>query len=161
MHWFHTRLRSSLTVADLELQEHLQRHEIHLLSEMGAVFGRLEGWMRLFGYPTLDIFSVQLALREAIRNAFEHGNRGNPARSVRVSFLVNADEVLLGVEDQGAGYDPQQVIDSAGRGLLLMRAYMTWMSIEAPGNRVLLCRVRTHFPTAAPSGALDSAGPKG
>jgi anti-sigma regulatory factor (Ser/Thr protein kinase) len=127
---------------------------------MGTVHDRVENWMRLFGYPTRDLFAAKLALHEAVRNAFQHGNRFDPARSVRVSFLVTADEVLLGVEDQGAGFDPQSVLavsrdgagaSSVGRGLFLMRAYTTWMTIEPPGNRVILCRLRSHLLTAAPS----------
>jgi len=161
MHWFNTRLRSCITLADLSLEEHLQRHEIHVPSEMATVFQRLENWMRLFGYPTVDLFAVKLALHEAVCNALEHGNCGDPARWVRVSYLVSADEVLLGVEDQGPGYNPQRVIDFHGRGLFLMRAYSTWMTIEAPGNRVLLGRLRTRLPTAEPSRALGSEGPEG
>ena len=169
MHCFDRRQRLSVA-ADFALEQHLQRAEVHVPSEMGTVLDRVENWMRLFGYRTCDLFAVKLALHEAASNAFQHGNRSDPARWVRVCFLVTGDEVLVGVEDQGTGFDPQRVCDTrknangapfGGRGLFLMRAYTTWMTIEPPGNRVILCRLRSHLLTAAPSRVLGSEDPEG
>jgi len=59
--------------------------------------------------------------------------------------------VLAEVEDEGPGFDPGGVADPTaaenrertdGRGLLLMRHYMTWVRFSARGNRVTLYKQR-------------------
>ncbi len=143
--------RGSGTV-DLGLEANLQRALVHSLGEVRAVADRLEGWMRLHGYPRKDIFAVMLTLHEAASNAVNHGNRRDPGKGVRISFLVTPAEVLVGVEDQGKGFDLNLVSKEVteemrdrpnGRGLLLMRAYSTWMCFDPPGNRVTMCRRRS------------------
>jgi serine/threonine-protein kinase RsbW len=105
--------------------------------------------MSFLNYPHRDFFAVVLALHEAVGNAFRHGNGGDLRKGIRVSFLVNAAEVLVRVEDQGPGFDLARVPDPrdeqrlnvpGGRGLLLMRAYCDWVSFTPPGNRVTFCR---------------------
>jgi len=137
---------------DLELEAHLQRHLVRRPSEMGEVFQKLEDWMRFNGYARRDRFAVVLALSEAAANAFRHGNRCDPSKCMRISFLVTHAEVLVSVEDQGQGFDPEQVPDPlaegsldrpGGRGLFLMRAYATWLSFDPPGNRLTFCRLRS------------------
>jgi serine/threonine-protein kinase RsbW len=102
-------------------------------------------------YSTREIFGVRLALEEAVVNAFRHGHRGAPTKPVSVSFLVNPDLVLLEVKDQGPGFDPKKVPNPlapgnlercSGRGLLLMRSYMTWVRFNDRGNSVTMCRHR-------------------
>src|SRR6516225_763376 len=97
------------------------------------------------GYPPRDCLGVRLALEEAVVNGLRHGNGGDPAKLVRVRYLLGADDVLAEVEDEGPGFDPGGVADPTaaenrertdGRGLLLMRHYMTWVRFSARGNRV-------------------------
>jgi serine/threonine-protein kinase RsbW len=107
--------------------------------------------MAAAGYSERDQFGMRLALEEALVNAIRHGNRGDPNNAVRLRYHVTAWRVLAEVEDEGAGFDLQQVPDPlapenldrpSGRGLLLMRSYMTWVRFNARGNRVTLCRRR-------------------
>jgi serine/threonine-protein kinase RsbW len=137
---------------DLGLEADVRRERARSLAELGPLFERLEGWMTVLGYPRKDIFAVRLALREAAVNAFRHGNRGDPAKHVRVSYLVRDHEVVLEVADEGRGFNPALVSDPvaesnagrpAGRGLFLMRVYMNWVSFNPAGNRVTLCRLRS------------------
>jgi serine/threonine-protein kinase RsbW len=53
--------------------------------------------------------------------------------------------VAIVVEDEGVGFDPAAVPDPtrpenvdipSGRGIMLMRAYMTEVEFDPPGNRV-------------------------
>ncbi len=55
------------------------------------------------------------------------------------------------IEDQGRGFQPEEVPDPfapenlerpSGRGLVLMRNYMTSVRYNAAGNRVTMCRQR-------------------
>jgi len=148
---------------DLNLAEKGQRVLLRVPSEMATTLNKLEDWMRILGYPRKDIFAVNLAAHEAMINAFRHGNRWDPRKCVRVSFLVTPAEVLVGVEDQGKGFDPAEVPDPlsdeildrpGGRGLFLMRAYATWVTFEPPGNRVTLCKRRSEQ-TAVPQTRSD------
>jgi CheY-like chemotaxis protein len=103
-------------------------------------------------YPDKDAFAVRLALHEALANAFKHGNRGDPAKGVRVRYHVGCDSVEIEVEDEGAGFDPSAVPDPrapenlerpGGRGIHLMRTYMTDCIFNEKGNRVTLRKARS------------------
>jgi serine/threonine-protein kinase RsbW len=137
---------------DLALEERAQYLRVHTPAELRPFVDQLEARMRVHGYSCNDLFAVKLALQEAAVNAFRHGNRSDPSKSIYVRYLVTAVEVLLEVEDQGPGFDPdlvpsplsQENVDRpGGRGLFLMRAYMTWVSFSREGNRVTLARRRS------------------
>jgi serine/threonine-protein kinase RsbW len=125
---------------------------IRSTSEVEHALAPVLGEMVLAGYPEKDRFAVRLALEEALINAVKHGNRGDPSKQVAARFRVTAESVVMEVEDEGEGFDPAQVPDplapenlerSSGRGLLLMRAYMTWVHHNDYGNCVTLCRYRS------------------
>ena len=152
MHQYGINTHFPGAAGDLDLRENVQQARVHLPSELGEILARLEGWMGILGYARRDTFAVQLALHEAAANAFRHGNRGDPAKEVRISFLVTPDEALVSVEDQGRGFDPdlvpsprdEEIPDGpGGLGLQLMRVCTTWMSFDPPGNRVTFCRRRS------------------
>jgi serine/threonine-protein kinase RsbW len=152
MHPHHKDRHAGTRTVDLGLEEHAEQVQAHARAELQPLFEHIEAWMRVLAYPSRDIFAVTLALNEAVVNAFRHGNRDDPSKSVVVRYLVRPDEVLLEVEDQGQGFDPSAVPDPlteeglnrpAGRGLFMMRAYMTWVSFNREGNRVTLCRQRS------------------
>ncbi|HEY1376111.1 MAG TPA: ATP-binding protein [Gemmataceae bacterium] len=114
------------------------------LAELRPLFREVEDWMRVLGYPRVDIVSAGLALLEVLTNAFLHGNRGDPDKLVRVRYLVEPTEVLLEVEDEGDGFDPARAPGvPAGGGLFVARACTSWMGFNACGNRVTLCRRRS------------------
>jgi serine/threonine-protein kinase RsbW len=98
------------------------------------------------GYSEASVFAVRLALEEAIANAFRHGHRGLPQGTpITLEYRVGPADLEMHVEDRGAGFDPASVPDPtldenlelpSGRGLMLMRAYMTTVAFNAAGNRV-------------------------
>lgn len=94
------------------------------------------------------VFGIRLALEEAIINAIKHGNKLDPAKQVRVSYTIDDEHFLIEIEDEGPGFDPSRIPDPtapenlerpSGRGLLLMRAYMTECEFLQRGN---VCRMR-------------------
>ena len=99
-----------------------------------------------FGFPKSSKFAVKLALEEAVTNAFQHGHKTlTEPKPVRVTFSVSAEQIKVSIEDQGPGFDPGGIPDPTldenlsnptGRGLMLMRAYMTSVSYNETGNRV-------------------------
>ncbi len=98
------------------------------------------------GYADSARFAVRLALEEALANAFKHGHKTLPAETpVHVELSVAPTRVKIIIEDRGPGFTPEAVPDPtvddrleipAGRGLLLMRAYMAEVEYEGRGNRV-------------------------
>ena len=104
------------------------------------------------GYPERDVFAVRLGLEEALVNAVKHGHHSDPSKRVHVRYCVTPTQVLAEVEDQGPGFDPGAVPDptapanrgqSSGRGLFLMRSYLTSVRYNPKGNRVTLCKQRS------------------
>ncbi len=100
------------------------------------------------GYPEASRFAVRLALEEAVVNAFRHGHRGLPEQTpIDVSWEVTPDRAVITVRDRGAGFEPGGVPDPTldenlecptGRGLMLMRAYMTEIRHNKTGNEVTM-----------------------
>lgn len=98
-------------------------------------------------YPDRDVFGVRLALEEALVNAIKHGNQMDPNKSVRISCRLNLGGIRIEIEDQGEGFDPEDVPDPTddenlerpcGRGIMLMRAFMTAVNYNDRGNCVIL-----------------------
>ena len=91
-------------------------------------------------------------------NAFKHGNKNDPDKVVTLECRIDGSTIELHVEDEGAGFDPDSVPDPtelenleipSGRGIVLMRSFMSEVSFEPPGNRVRLVFTRPADDTAA------------
>lgn len=106
----------------------------------------IESAMHEHGYPKASTFAVRLALEEAMTNAFRHGLKGKPAdATITVDYGVDAGQVRIAVEDPGPGFEPSSVPDPTseenltrpgGRGLLLIRSYMTRVDFRNGGRRL-------------------------
>ncbi len=103
------------------------------------------------GYGEAAAFAIRLALEEALVNGFRHGNKGDPDKQVTVRCTINPTTVELEVEDEGEGFDPGSVPDPtaeenieipSGRGIMLMRAYMSVVEYLPPGNRLRIVYTR-------------------
>jgi len=125
---------------------------IHATREIKPLCDEVASRLTAAAYSGRDIFAVRLALEEAVVNAIKHGHREDPGKTVHVSYQVTSEQILINVEDEGPGFDPRQIADplspenfdrSTGRGLLLMRHYMTWVKFNERGNRVSLSKCRT------------------
>jgi serine/threonine-protein kinase RsbW len=97
-----------------------------------------------------DIFSIRLALEEALVNAIKHGNQMDRSKMVKVSYCLLADRFEVAISDEGEGFDPNDVPDPTaienlerpcGRGLMLMRHYMTEVAFNGRGNGVNMSKV--------------------
>jgi len=80
---------------------------------------------------------VSVAVRESVVNAIKHGNKNDPAKKVIVEFspvpATAGDELVIRIEDEGEGFEPEEVADplapenilkSSGRGIFLIRNFM-------------------------------------
>lgn len=115
-----------------------------------------------YGYAESSRFAIRLAAEEAISNAFRHGNKGQPPGTpIRLEYSVGPADVRITVEDRGPGFDPDAVPDPtldanleipSGRGLMLIRAYMTEVTFNEAGNRISMYYRR---PPSAAAGRPD------
>ncbi len=108
--------------------------------------------LRSRGWSGRDLFAVQLATEEALVNAVIHGNLGRPDKQLRIGCRLSPRRVQIEVADEGAGFDPDRIPDPTrpdrlelpgGRGLMLMRAFMTKVSFSQRGNCVLMEKRRS------------------
>ena len=114
--------------------------------EIEAVEERILSDVERRGFPQSSRFAIKLALEEAVANAFRHGHRDLPKSTpVTVEFGVSDDEVYISVTDKGPGFDPGEIPDPtldeniaspSGRGLMLMRAYMSEVRHHGDGRTV-------------------------
>jgi serine/threonine-protein kinase RsbW len=102
-----------------------------------------------------DIFSVKLALEEALVNAIKHGNQMDRSKKVHITYRITPERLEVHITDEGQGFDPDEVPDCmaaenlerpCGRGLLLIRHYMTEVTFHPPGNRLTMVKTRTVKP---------------
>ena len=73
------------------------------------------------------------ALREAVANAVRHGNKQDPETVVRVGFSIANSTITIRVEDEGEGFNPEDIPDPTdpenllrpnGRGIFYMHQFM-------------------------------------
>ena len=101
----------------------------------------------------LDYF-VELPIREALKNAVEHGNQGDVEKEVQVKvtwrFIEERETACfsLYIKDMGEGFEYTQVQDPTlaetrlqerGRGLHFMKQFATKVEFLEKGNHVRLC----------------------
>jgi serine/threonine-protein kinase RsbW len=107
--------------------------------------------MRARDYPDGALFSVQLALEEAMINAICHGNKMNNSKKLVLRYDVDDERVMVQVEDQGRGFDyknlpdpcaPENLERPAGRGVMLMRTYMDSVEYSHGGCVVTMAKYR-------------------
>ena len=110
------------------------------------------------GWTSQDLFGVHLAVEEALVNAVEHGNGGERSKWIHITCEVFPERIVMRIQDEGPGFRPAEVRDPLadenldrphGRGLLLMRSFMTRVEYIGAGNCVVLEKYRTVTASAA------------
>jgi serine/threonine-protein kinase RsbW len=81
------------------------------------------------GYPEASRFALRLALEEALINAFRHGHKDLPKTPVEVEWSVDEHAARITVP--------------SGRGIMLMRAYMSSIEYNDSGNAVTMVYERS------------------
>ncbi len=109
-------------------------------------------------WPEHDVFGVHLAFEEALVNAIKHGNRFDPSKKVYVRCRISTAAIQIEITDEGEGFDPSKVPDPtdpdhleapSGRGIMLMRNFMTKVEYSAAGNMVFMEKRRSESPESS------------
>ena len=112
-----------------------------IVTEMGCAAGRE--------------FEIELALREALANAIEHGSGHDPSKEIQCCVACDhARGMLIVVRDPGPGFDPasipspvlgQNLFSTGGRGIYLINQLMDEVHYDKGGTEI---HMRTHPPAA-------------
>ncbi len=93
----------------------------------------------MIGFDEETSYWINMAVRESVSNAIEHGNKYDPHKSVDIRFTIGADALRVTVRDYGEGFDPttlpdpldpNNLLNPAGRGILYMRTFMDQISYQ-------------------------------
>jgi serine/threonine-protein kinase RsbW len=112
-----------------------------IVTEMGCAAGRE--------------FEIELALREALANAIEHGSGHDPLKEIQCCVACDhARGMLIIVRDPGPGFDPasipspiagQNLFSTGGRGIYLINQLMDEVHFDKGGTEI---HMRAHPPAA-------------
>ena len=96
-----------------------------------------------------DIYgNIMIAVTESVNNAIKHGNKNNKNKNVILSLNLNESTLRFTVEDEGAGFDhenlpdptaPENINKPSGRGIFLMKQLSDEVHFKSNGRVVELC----------------------
>jgi serine/threonine-protein kinase RsbW len=119
------------------------------LSLMNGVLQYLLERVAKLGLIKPERSNLFIALDEAFVNAVKHGNKNDPTKLVRITAELTPKEASFTVEDEGEGFnvqdipdpcDPANLFKSSGRGVLLIYNIMDEVEYNAQGNRVKMVK---------------------
>jgi serine/threonine-protein kinase RsbW len=140
-------------VDDLNVLSHVhEKIEFELPSDLALMNGVLEYLQERvakLGLIKPERSNLFVALDEAFVNAVKHGNKNDPNKLVRITAELTPQEASFTVEDEGEGFDINQIPDpcdpanlfrTSGRGVLLIYNIMDEVEYNAQGNRVKMVK---------------------
>lgn len=99
------------------------------------------------GWPDRDVFGIHLSVEEALVNAIRHGNQLHEDKLVRFECRLSPENLWVQISDEGEGFDPAAVPDPtdpeqleapSGRGIMLMRNFMSSVGFSNGGTTVTM-----------------------
>jgi len=92
----------------------------------------VEKKLKKTGLTKSQLADIAISVTEAVTNAMLHGNKKDPHKEVTIDVQVKPSEVVITIQDQGNGFDPEKVpnptegdlIKVAGRGVFIYKALM-------------------------------------
>lgn len=99
----------------------------------------LEEKLSQAGIDDSIVADIAISVSELVNNAIIHGNRFNKNKQVEIRFKIKKSEVRISVEDQGDGFDfndlPDPVADEnllreVGRGLFIVKSFVDEVDVK-------------------------------
>lgn len=111
--------------------------------EIAGIINELLQKLEKVDHNISDIeFRLEIAAREMLANAIEYGCKDS-SDQVLIEFYVEADKVVLIVEDSGEGFNWQElnyelvpVLDERGRGLKMINKVSDQIEFNNKGNLI-------------------------
>jgi serine/threonine-protein kinase RsbW len=141
--------RPALLTVTVETNELTLPSRIESVEEAAVA---VAGILRRTGVGEEVAFAIDMAIREAVTNAVLHGNKQDGAKFVRVKVESSPSSLAISVDDEGAGFNPQEVpnptdseniLKTSGRGIFFMRTFMDdvkWLIRPGGGTTVIMSK---------------------
>jgi serine/threonine-protein kinase RsbW len=95
----------------------------------------------------LNSFAAELLLREALTNSVLHGCSCDPRKRISCSLRAKPGRLVIAIRDDGEGFDwraswdqQQDVSETHGRGMEILRKYASSVRFNRKGNSVTLVK---------------------
>ena len=145
---------ATIDIKTAKLDPWLWRYDRVIASDPAAarlVLDEMLAQLEFRHWQQRDVFAVHLATEEALINAIHHGNGSDAGKRIHVVCLLAGDRIRVEITDEGPGFDPAALPDPTcgerlhapcGRGVMLMRAFMSRVEFNARGNGVSMEKER-------------------
>jgi serine/threonine-protein kinase RsbW len=112
----------------------------------------LEGWLKQKNVPEDIIADIGIAVTELINNAIKHANKFDSAKKVTIKLEYFNNEVVVSVNDEGPGFEPDNIpnpveeenlLKEVGRGLFIVKSLMDDVKFSFPpegGSRITITK---------------------
>lgn len=100
-----------------------------------------------FNLPEEKLHALLVSVTEAVNNGVIHGNKNDESKYVLLSCSLKGKTLTVKVKDEGEGFKPEAVanplhednlLNTGGRGVFLMKAFMQSVAYNAKGNEVTM-----------------------
>lgn len=141
---------------------------------IGSRFGNIDlvdavtdAVLRHAGMDDESVERLGLAIREAVANGVQHGNKEQPEKRVAISFVFNKEEITIQIQDEGEGFDldelpdplaPENLFKPRGRGILLMNSFMDEVDFEFGGGKGTVVKLHKRLNPADPEENKEEEG---
>ncbi|MGH9948723.1 MAG: ATP-binding protein [Pyrinomonadaceae bacterium] len=132
-----------------ELREHIEFELPSAISLMHIVLEYLMKRVEKLGVVKAEQSNLFVALDEAFVNAVKHGNKFDARKLVRIGAEVSKHEARFTIEDEGEGFDvnnipdpldPENLFKASGRGVLFIYNIMDEVKYNDRGNRLTMIK---------------------
>ncbi|MFM9905113.1 MAG: ATP-binding protein [Pyrinomonadaceae bacterium] len=132
-----------------EMHENIEFELPSAISLMHIVLEYLMKRVEKLGVIKAEQSNLFVALDEAFVNAVKHGNKFDAGKLVRITAEVSKQEAKFTIEDEGEGFDvnnipdpldPENLFKTSGRGVLFIYNIMDEVQYNDRGNRLTMVK---------------------
>ncbi len=132
-----------------DLREKIEFEVPSYVSLMHDILDYLMKRVEKSGVVNPETSNLFVALDEAFVNAVKHGNKFNAEKLVRIIAEVSKDEARFTIEDEGEGFNvneipdprnPENLFKTSGRGVLFIYNIMDEVRYNERGNRLTMIK---------------------
>ncbi len=136
-----------------DLHENIEFELPSAISLMHIVLEYLMKRVEKLGVIKPEQSNLFVALDEAFVNAVKHGNKYDARKLVRITAEVSKQEAKFTIEDEGEGFDvnnipdpldPENLFKTSGRGVLFIYNIMDEVKYNDRGNRLTMVKKAHH-----------------
>jgi serine/threonine-protein kinase RsbW len=139
--------RAALAIPSLPLMKQVKIQIPSLVENIRVVESFIDNSKDTFQIED-DIYgNIMVAVTEAVNNAIRHGNKFDKDKNVYLSLYVNPNQLKFEIEDEGTGFDfnnlddptsPENLENPGGRGIFLIRHLADEVEFSKDGRRLEL-----------------------